>query len=127
MAGLGFFATFAVGHEATRLAQGMPVILVTRATACLALLALMLSLRLPLFPNKRQLPLLGLMGALDCVALICVLSAGKLPNAEFAAVAASTFGMITVVLAWWFLKEKMTPSQWAGVILVFSGIGYLAV
>lgn len=127
VAGIGFAATFATGHEAIRIAQDLPVILATRATACIALLALMLALRQPLLPSRHQIPLLVMMGGLDCVALICVLSAGKLPNAEFAAVAASTFGMITIVLAWWFLKEKMTPSQWAGVILVFSGIGYLAV
>jgi len=45
---------------------------------------------------------------------------------EFAAVAASTFGMITIILAWLFLKERMTPGQWFGVAICFFGIGYLA-
>ena len=72
------------------------------------------------------LGLLLLMGCCDAAALGLVLWSGALPRPEFAAVAASTFGMITIILAALFLKERMTPPQWGAVALVFSGVGYLA-
>lgn len=65
------------------------------------------------------------MGCLDVGALTAVTLAGGLPNAEFAAVASSIFGIVTILLAWRFLNEPMRPSQWAGVALVFAGIATL--
>jgi drug/metabolite transporter (DMT)-like permease len=58
---------------------------------------------------------------------MCVLSAGALPDAKYASVASSLFGMLTIILAWIFLRERMTKSQWAGCAVAFLGVGYLAV
>ena len=80
----------------------------------------------PKIPAKGNWLLLSVMGVLDAIALSLVMSAGTLYRPEFAAVAASTFGAITIILAWTFLKERMTFGQWAGVGLTFTGIGYLA-
>jgi drug/metabolite transporter (DMT)-like permease len=33
----------------------------------------------------------------------------------------------TVLLAWTFLRERLTPSQWAGVVLAFAGVGLIAI
>ncbi|MCK0103949.1 EamA family transporter [Pseudohalocynthiibacter sp. F2068] len=126
LSGVGFAATFAFGQAATDIAPDMPVILVTRLAAIATLLGIMLLCKLPLLLGRNQLPLLGFMGLLDGLALASVLSVGGLPKAEYASVAASTFGMITILLTWAFLKETMTRTQWSGVILVFAGIGYLA-
>jgi EamA domain-containing membrane protein RarD len=41
-------------------------------------------------------------------------------------VTASIFGLVTVILAWVFLKEKMTGLQWTGVLVVFLSIGFLS-
>jgi drug/metabolite transporter (DMT)-like permease len=65
------------------------------------------------------------MSLLDALALGIVIAAGNLHRPEFAAVAASTFGIITIILAWLFLKERMTGGQWFGVAVCFLGIGYL--
>ena len=66
-----------------------------------------------------------LMGLLDAAALTAVTFAGGMRNAEYASVAASVFGVITILLAWRFLHEPMRASQWAGVALVFTGIAAL--
>ena len=63
----------------------------------------------------------------EALAMTLTYSAGRLPSPEFAAVAASCFGVVTILLAWAFLKEAMRPSQWLAVGLVFAGIGTLAV
>jgi drug/metabolite transporter (DMT)-like permease len=126
LAALGFFATFALGQEAARLADDLPSILITRVTSVVVLLPVMLVLSLPMWPGRAALPVIVIMGVLDGIALLCVLTAGDLPSAEYAAVASSVFGLVTVVLARAFLKEGMNMRQWAGCLLTFGCIGYLA-
>lgn len=126
VAAVGFAGTFAVGQLATGMADDLPIILVTRVVAVVLLTGLMVWKSLPFWPGRAALPLLLFMGALDGVALISVLSAGGLPDAQYASVASSVFGLLTIMMAWAFLKEHMTMPQWGGVALTFAGIGYLA-
>src|SRR3990170_3773159 len=74
----------------------------------------------------RWLPLLGLMGCLDVLALGTITGAGNLPDPAFATVVSSTFGAVTVLLAHVFLKEPIGPSQLAGMALIFGGVAVLA-
>ena len=126
MGAVGFALTFAIGHLATQSGAELPVVFVTRiVTASVAAIILLTSSGIRL-PDRKSWPVLGLMGVLDAFALGIVIASGNLQNPEFAAVAASTFGMITIILTWAFLKERMTLSQWGGVGITFTGIGYLA-
>ena len=124
---IGFAGTFSLGQFATGLSDHWPVTLITRLTAIMVLVVLMLSLRLPVWPGRGALPVLALMGLADGLALVCVLAAGGLPNAQYATVASSVFGLLTIVMAWAFLRERMTATQWTGCAVAFAGIGYLAV
>ena len=67
------------------------------------------------------------MGALDAVALAVVIYAGTQTFSTFASVTASIFGLVTIILAWAFLKEKVSPKQWMGVFLVFLSIIFLGI
>ena len=125
-AAIGFFVTFALGQAAAQGAETGASLLFARMAACLAALAIAALLRVSVRPGRRALPLLIVMGALDAVALSAVMVAGNLPFAAYASVAASVFGIITIILAWAFLREPMRAHQWAGVGLVFLAIGYLA-
>jgi drug/metabolite transporter (DMT)-like permease len=126
IAAVGFAGTFALGQTATEMASDLPVILITRLVSIALLAALMLVRRLPFNPGRRAVPVLLAMGCLDGVALMAVLSAGSLHNAQYAAVAASVFGLLTIVMAWAFLRERMSAAQWSGCLVAFAGIGYLA-
>jgi drug/metabolite transporter (DMT)-like permease len=126
IAAIGFAGTFALGQWATTLSHDLPVALVTRVTAIVLLVGGILMWRLPAWPGRRAFPVLCLMGLADGVALISVISAGGLHDAQYAAVASSVFGLLTIVMAWAFLKERMTVPQWAGCAVAFCGIGYLA-
>jgi drug/metabolite transporter (DMT)-like permease len=66
------------------------------------------------------------LGALDATAISLVIAAARFPSPEYAAVASSVFGLITILLAWRFLGEAMRPVQWLGVLIVFSGIAAVA-
>ncbi|WP_299989908.1 DMT family transporter [uncultured Ruegeria sp.] len=126
LAAVGFAAAFALGQYATELSDEYSVALVGRLTAIIALGMIALAIRRSIWPRLRALPLLLGMGILDAVAILSVIAAGGLPNAQFASVAASIFGMLTVVLAWAVLREKMILRQWLGCFIAFAGIGYLA-
>jgi drug/metabolite transporter (DMT)-like permease len=126
VAAVGFAGTFAFGQMATEMSEELPVVLITRVVAILLLLAIILAKSLPLWAGRKAFPVLVMMGCLDGIALVCVISAGGMANAEYAAVASSIFGLLTIVMAWAFLKEKMTRAQWGGVAVTFAGIGYLA-
>ena len=127
IAAVGFAGTFAIGQYASEISGHLPVTLATRLTAVAVLIGAMGALRLPFWPGVRALPILTLMGIADGIALLCLLSAGGLPDAQYAAVAASCFGLLTILMAWAFLQEALTPPQWAGCAIAFAGIGYLAV
>jgi drug/metabolite transporter (DMT)-like permease len=126
LAAAGFAATFALGQEATRLGSELPVALVARLVA-LAVILTLLGLR---GGTGRVAPgqvwLLALMGCFDALALALVTASGGLAQAEYASVASSLFGVLTVLLAAWILKERVRPVQWLGIATVFAGIAVLS-
>lgn len=126
IAAIGFACTFAVGQMAAEQSDDLPVTLITRITAIVLLLCIIFAMRLPIWPGRKALPVLCLMGIADGVALLCVLSAGGLPDAQYASVTSSIFGLLTIVMAWAFLRERMSLPQWVGCGVTFAGVGYLA-
>lgn len=126
IAAIGFAGTFSLGQHAADLSGELPTTLVTRVIAVALTIAILVFTRQPFWAGKRALPILITMGVADGVALLAVLKAGTLPNAEFAAVASSMFGLLTILLAWVFLRERMTGAQWIGCLIAFVGVGYLA-
>lgn len=123
---IGFSASFAFGHAATSYSQELTVTFVTRIVAIFLLLLLMLVFKKRFLISVKELPFLLLMGLMDALAHASIISAGRLENSEYSAIAASTFGMVTILLAWIFLKEPMGKIQWFGVLMAFTGIAYLS-
>ncbi|MCE8540213.1 DMT family transporter [Ruegeria pomeroyi] len=126
IAALGFAATFKLGQLAATLDGELNATLLARVTALVLLLALIVIRRQTLRVGAAALLPLVVMGLLDGVALLAVISAGVLDHPQLAAVASSMFGLITIVLAWAFLRESMSRPQWAGCLAAFLAIGYLA-
>ena len=125
VAAICFAATFEIGQQAAALADERVTIFITRLATFGLLLMVMVARGMRIWPDKAVMPLLVIMGLMDALALFCVLSAGGLPDAQFAAVASSIFGLITILLCWVFLRERLTLLQWAGCFASFAGIGYL--
>lgn len=124
---VGFALTFALGQYGSA-SGGMPAILLARVTSTAAIGLALVIFRPKRPDDDRGFPwfLLAVMATADAVALSLVLFSGTLPRPELAAVSSSVFGMVTILMAWAFLKEPMTRPQWLAVCLVFAGIGYLA-
>lgn len=123
---IGFAGTFAFGQAAADLSHELPATLISRVVAVVLLAVIIIAARQSFWPGRSALPLLVLMGLADGVALYCVMAAGALPDPQYAAVTSSMFGLLTIVLAWGFLKEHMTPVQWVGCGVAFCGVGTLA-
>lgn len=125
LSAIGFAATFALGQEATRQGSELPAMLVGRVVALAVIVAIATPQRASLRPPSGQVWLLVLMGTFDAVALGLVTAAGSLPRAEYASVTASLFGVVTVLLAAWILRERVRAVQWLGIATVFTGIATL--
>ena len=125
LSAVGFAATFALAQVGARMGSELPVILIGRVVALAALVGLALTTANRIRPPRPQLGLLALMGAFDALALGLVTASGALPKAEYASVASSLFGVLTVVLAAWFVKEGVRLVQWLGIATVFTGIAVL--
>lgn len=126
-ASLGFAVSFHLSQIAALHASELASGFVTRYTTLGLLVVILIIKRVPMkLPLKAYAPLC-LMGLCDGVALLAIIAAASLPNPAFASVAASTFGIFTILLAWIWLKERLSPAQIAGCALAFAGIGYLSI
>ncbi|MDA9248792.1 DMT family transporter [Amylibacter sp.] len=127
IAAIAFACTFASGQAAAELSPHMSATLVTRIISIMLCAIIIYFAGLKYWPGKSAIPWLIAMGCADGLALWCVFSAGALENPQYASVTSSIFGLITILLAWIFLKERMTILQWTGCIITFLGVGYLAI
>ena len=71
-------------------------------------------------------PFLIFQGLCDAGGYLALFAGSYGSGAEVAAVTASTFGAVTVLLARFILREHITPAQWAGIVLVFAGVVMLS-
>ncbi|PLL11471.1 EamA/RhaT family transporter [Tabrizicola sp. TH137] len=125
LASVSFAVTFGLAQWSAETGAHMPVAAITRVTA-LVIAGVWLLQRRPSFAGLGGIwPALLLMGCLDVCAVSAVTLAGGMENAEYASVASSIFGIVTILLAWKFLHEPMRAFQWGGVALVFAGIAAL--
>ena len=126
VAAVAFSSTFAFGQIATEMTNGLVSAIATRIVAIGVILGGILALQLPLWPRSGAWGILAIMGLLDGLAILLIMAAGNYPNPEYASVATAIYGLPTIWLASIFLKERINAKQWAGCMLVFVGIGYLA-
>ena len=74
----------------------------------------------------RWWPFLCLQGMLDAGAYLAFFAGSRGAAPEVTVVAASAFGVVTVLLARIVLKERIGTLQWLALLLVFGGVGALA-
>lgn len=125
-AGLAFAVSFTVGQRATPIYGEAAAVFIARFFGLAAIAAVLLLQRSgPVLPLRWWPGLIG-MGALDALALVAVVAAGKAPQSEIATVVSSTFGAVTVLLARVFLKEPVAVLQWIGIGLILAGVAALS-
>lgn len=122
---VAFALTFALGQSVMSEQAVLPTLLITRLGALVGIVVFMMVTAGLRLPPRSALPLLALMGVLDVAALGLVFFAGRFPSASYATVTASLYGVVTILLAGFFLKERLLARQWVGVAVTFAAIGVL--
>lgn len=115
-------------QQAGQMLTELPVLWLGRSFGLLTIVfILLLKRQSPLPPSNRWWPFFILHGTLDSAGMLFILLGTSGEGGDtITAVVASTFPVITVLLAWIILKERMTWHQIVGAIAIFSGVAALA-
>jgi len=125
-ASLSFAVTVAAGQEAGAIYGEVQAVFLGRWISlgfCIALLAF--RRQVPRIP-MRWWPALGVQGVLDGSALVALVAGSQGAGSAATAVLASSFSVVTVVLARIFIHEAMSWAQWLGIAMVVAGVASLS-
>ena len=112
-----------LGLRVVPLLGSSPSVWVIRLTSVVATALVMLVARqAKALPLRRDMPLLLGVGLLDTSAYVFNNYGMLHEQTSVVSVLASLYGAVTVALAALFLREKVTASQWLGIVAIFIGI-----
>jgi drug/metabolite transporter (DMT)-like permease len=94
------------------------------ASLAVIILVLVAARQRPAIP-VRWFPAFAFTGSLDIAGIMSVNLAAHSEHPVVAGVVASCFGVVTVLLAWIILKERIAPLRWAGIAITFAGVAAL--
>jgi len=121
LAGIGFGLYFVLMHAATRQATLWPMV-ASRLGGLLILSAAMMIRRESFRVHRSAWTLILLNGILDVGGNAFFILAGQAGRLDVAAVLSSLYPGTTVILAWTFLKEHLSRSQWLGIAAALTAI-----
>ena len=121
LAGLGFGFYFVLIHAATRTATLWPMV-ASRLGGVLILSLYMALRRESLMVERSAWPMVFLNGVLDVGGNLFFVLAGQTGRLDIASVLSSLYPGTTVILAWVFLKERLSRTQWIGIIAAMIAI-----
>jgi drug/metabolite transporter (DMT)-like permease len=116
LAGIGFGLYFVIMHEATSTGATIWPMVASRSGGIILITIYMLTTRaIWKMEDSSAWPMIVLNGILDISGNVFFILAGQTGRLDVAAVLSSLFPGATVVLAWIFLKERLTRNQWIGI------------
>lgn len=121
LAGVGFGLYFVLIHAATRTATLWPMV-ASRIGGVLILTLYMTVRRESWAVEKSAWRMILLNGILDIGGNLFYVLAGQAGRLDISAVLSSLYPGSTVVLAWIFLKERLSRTQWVGIIAALVAI-----
>lgn len=116
LAGIGFGCYFVIMHEATSTGATVWPMVASRTGGMLLIAAYLLISRASWRIDPASLPIISVNGILDIGGNFFFILAGQAGRLDVSAVLSSLFPGATVVLAWIFLKERLTHNQWIGIL-----------
>jgi drug/metabolite transporter (DMT)-like permease len=116
LAGIGFGLYFVLMHEATRTGATIWPMVASRSGGMILITVYMLITRASWkVEDSSAWPMITINGILDISGNLFFILAGQTGRLDVAAVLSSLFPGATVMLAWIFLKERLTRNQWIGI------------
>jgi drug/metabolite transporter (DMT)-like permease len=121
LSGIGFGLYFVFIHQGANHRIFLPMI-GSRTAGLLVLGTLLFKQKQSLKPDPRSWPLLIMNFSMDLGGNVFYIAASQLGRMDVAAVLASLYPGITILLAWTFLHEKISPRQMVGILLALGAI-----
>jgi drug/metabolite transporter (DMT)-like permease len=121
IAGLGFGLFFIFIDKANDLAIFWPLVGARFASVSMLVIIILMNGK-PAKPLKGQWLLIGITGVLDATGNTLFSIAAHLGRLDVSAVLGSLYPAATVMLAWFFLRERLHPQQWMGVATAFAAL-----
>jgi len=123
LAGIGFGLYFILMHEATSTGATVWPMVASRSGGTVLIVLYMLFTHTSWkVEDKSAWSVITLNGILDVGGNIFFILAGQAGRLDVAAVLSSLFPGATVVLAWIFLKERLSRNQWIGIGCALTAI-----
>ena len=127
LAGLGFGSYFIIMHYATEgTSSTVWPMIASRSMATVMLFALVLIRRESFSVQRDAWGVLLTNAVLDVGGNFFYLTALQFGRLDISAVLSSLYPGATVVLAWIFLKERITRTQWVGILTALIAIALFA-
>ena len=114
LAGIGFGVFFICIDHVSQTAILWPLVAV-RITSILTVLCFILTRQKIEWPQFKQMPMIAFIGIGDTAGNVFFAMATRLGRLDISAVVASLYPAVTVLLAWFILKERLIRRQWIGV------------
>lgn len=121
IAGVGFGLYFVFMHAATRQSTYWPMV-ASRAAGFAVMAAFVIGRRDTLAVKREAWPLIGLNGFLDVSGNLFFILAGQVGRLDVASVLSALYPGATVLLAWIFLRERLSRTQWLGIFSALIAI-----
>jgi drug/metabolite transporter (DMT)-like permease len=121
LAGVGFGVYFVLMHAATHRATYWPMV-ASRTGGVLILSLYVMMSRTSWKTNKTARVLILLNGLLDIGGNVFFVLAGQAGRLDVSAVLSSLYPGATVLLAWVFLRERLSRTQWMGIAAALIAI-----
>lgn len=116
LAGIGFGLYFVIMHEATKTGATLVPMIASRSGGLILTTAYMLAIRASWkVEDNSAWKMIALNGVLDISGNGFFILASQTGRLDVAAVLSSLYPGATVVLAWIFLKERLSRNQWIGI------------
>ncbi len=126
-AGIGFGCYFVLMHEATKAGGAFWPMIFSRSGGIVLITSYLLITRSPWKIDASALPIISANGILDLGGNFFFILASQAGRLDVASVLSSLFPGATVVLAWIFLKERLTRNQWIGIAAALIAIVLMTV
>jgi len=125
IAGVGFGGFFILISQADKALVFLPLVISKVAAIILAFTTILM--RRETLPSIKGNPIALITGLLDAGGNIFFMLARQYTRLDVAAVLASMYPAVTVILAWLVLREKVCASQWKGIALCVIAIALIGV
>lgn len=123
LAGIGFGLYFILMHEATSTGATVWPMLASRTGGTILIAAFMFISRTAWkVEDTSAWSFIILNGIFDIGGNVFFILSGQVGRLDVASVLSSLFSGVTVMLAWIFLKERLSRNQWIGVFSAFVAI-----